>query len=291
MPQYLKYDYDSLDDFWNAISPIGEIFGNSTSHYVFRGHRDSSWELVPQVYRQDVINKYKTGMAATLHDHPGQTFFEWMLLESFMHHCDLRGLSVPFDSMDFREYFSLQNIMNMNSINNRLWPQDRVLPLMAMAQHHGVPTRLLDWSSNPMVACYFAAAGAVNEPTIPMNKRIAVFGFGFEPRRKDAEYRYVSVPGSTSVNISAQGGAFILVNNSGERGEIFTVGAKLEDKLIHDDRLVKLTLPIRLAGQLLLRCHKFGVSAASIFPGYDGVAKAVLERNLAESFLERLVGG
>jgi len=288
MPEYLTYDHDSLDEFWNAVSPIGEVFGNSTSNFIFRGHRDSAWGLIPQVYRQDVIDRYKTGMAGTLADYPGQTFFEWRMLQSFVYHCDLRGLSVPFDSMDFRDYFSLQNIMQMNSGNNALWPQDRVLPLMAMAQHHGVPTRLLDWSSNPMVACYFAAAGAVNDVTPSKDKRIAVFGFTFNPHRKDAEYRYVSVPGSTSVNISAQGGAFVLVNNFGNRGEDFTVGVNLETKLTHTDRLIKVTLPISLAGELLTRCHKFGVSAASIFPGYDGVAKAVLERNLAASFLDRL---
>jgi len=283
-----NYDCESLDEFWNCISPIGNIFGSPISKFIYRGQSNSDWSLSPQVYRKDIIEKYQVGMIGSSTDHIDQTFFEWRLLESFVHHCDLRGLSIPGDSMDFREYFSLPNIMIINGIGNQSWPQNPVLPLMAMAQHHGVPTRLLDWSSNAMIACYFAAIGAVNDEHPKKDKKIAVFGFTFNPHRKDAGYRYIHVPGSTSPNLSAQGGSFVLVYNNGYRGEEFSIGTSLEPSLTHTDSLIKITLPIQLAGELLMRCHKFGVSAASVFPGYDGVAKAVMERNLASSFLERL---
>ena len=79
---------------------------------------------------------------STLRDHPGQFFFEWSLLHGFIQYCDAAGLRVPSDSMEFRAYFDQNNITNIHGITSEDWPQDRVVPLMAMAQHHGVPTHV-----------------------------------------------------------------------------------------------------------------------------------------------------
>lgn len=38
------------------------------------------------------------------------------------------------------------------------------IEMMVIARHHNVDVRLLDWSSNPLVACWFAADGNIDEP-------------------------------------------------------------------------------------------------------------------------------
>jgi hypothetical protein len=279
---------DTLDQFWNLVSPVGEYFGRPPSEFVFRGQGNSRWKLVPKVFRTDVLKKYKRGIASLHRDHPGHFFYEWYLLHRFMGYCDARGLAIPNDSMDFRKYFCQDNITTLHGKNTHSWPEERVVPLMALAQHHGIPTRLLDWSSNPYVACYHAAASAVtgDRECIKDSDEIALFALdltGIHANAKDI--KPVRVPGSTSANIFSQGGLFILVNHSGWRGEEFTYDMSLESKLpTQTNILQKITLPASFSGDLLLRCDKFGVSAASMFPGYDGVARAVLESTLAYHF-------
>lgn len=281
-----EIETSSIDEFWEMISPVGSLV-DGMQRPVFRGQGNSSWPLTPSVLRNEVNLKYKSKLRKY-----SQTeqivLFEYLILLNFLSYLDDMGLAIPNDSPEFRELMEFDNFSTRYGTNGVGWPSKEYFPFLALAQHHGVPTRLLDWTRNPLVAAYFAASQVLSLEETP--ESLVVWAVDSESFYKfEGRLECVSLPGSTSHNLAPQKGVF-LVNRqqSGMYRDTSFSPELLEDSISNlfekstDCVAYKVILPAAMAGELLFRCSKFGFSAATLFPGFDGAAKAALEYKRAK---------
>lgn len=276
---------NSLDEFWEILSPIGE-FMSRLANPVFRGQGRSDWPLTPAVLREDIVRKYQNERSVYAQtDHIYR--FEYGLLSDFLYYFDELGFVIPNDSTEFRAAMDHENFTDRYGADGLGWPSKEYFSFIALAQHHGIPTRLLDWTRSPFVAAYFAASQALS--LTAQAEKIAVWVIDLRDidRLKD-KLDLVRVPGSTSVNLAAQKGVFLVFRQQGGMGRsspfLFEdMKNSVNDLLVENEDCCayKVTLPSCLSGELLIRCAKFGFSAATLFPGFDGAARAALEFKMA----------
>jgi hypothetical protein len=155
--------------------------------------------------------------------------------------------------------------------------------LLALAQHHGLPTRLLDWSFSALAALWFCVGRGPGRTDIGDMKNGVVWVFKTHvsdfvssenpgdpfAQKKTRIFR----PRFVSRRIMAQSGLFTCHKLLGQDG--FVEFSKQRE---YKERLIKIVIPGPVFSSLREQLGASGTTSLSLFPDLEGLAGFLTER-------------
>ncbi len=149
---------------------------------------------------------------------------------------------------------------------------------LAIAQHHGMPTRLLDWTGSALTALWFAVEKAAEgrRPAAVWVLPYTVDDFlDDEEKAPFGLHETVLVkPRHVTPRITAQDGWFTL-HRSGRTDASAGPFLSLDNNKGYRERLKYVTVPATAFGQIRFELATAGITAAVIYPDLGGVAQYV----------------
>ena len=156
-----QYCFESAVSLLSAINYGGELYDLLGNPLIYRGHYSTEYLLIPYALRNGGLGTFlspgnltdeKVYLASQLEF--VQMMSEYQLLHKFYNLCDRYHLRVPTcprlrDGL-VKGYDPYSLFLRENWLPADFWE------VAALAQHYGIPTRLLDWTYNINTALYFA---------------------------------------------------------------------------------------------------------------------------------------
>ena len=245
--------------------------------------------LVPSAFRRGTIlgygnREYARAAAETPKATWDQGNAECVALMEFLKLSDEAGLDVPADHRWLRQWNPFNNVVG-HSIGISNWPPNELYEALAIAQHHGVPTRLLDFSYDPNVAAYFAAEKPIGEEVAVWCVDLQLIALAGKDLRCRLEV--LSVPRLRNRNLAAQRALFLLDLDVAV-GRYAPLESSIADHIRRGAQVGrmpegsygvrKFSLPTSECEALLDLLRKLGVDRAHLMPSFDEVVRELESR-------------
>ncbi len=316
--KYTEYNFDTANHFYDVLLNLSHTLDKSLWRYepafssprrwIFRGHWESSWELLPKAFRPESYKNFRlkpvsTRVGAVNFRIPQITYLdgvtfkenttpndkikeqiqaEFFLLRHFMETANSLGIECNYTPHFYTYGHMLRDAFTAKDMNEiKKWPDSSLLSVMALAQHHGLPTRLLDFSYNPLFAAFFAASEPFekNFNERLCNKNLCIWAIDEKNNediigtRPNSPWRKIPAPSNRSSNLFAQEGLLIqdtlankrFMDNDGEWQDFISMEKT--------DGFLKLTLPQNKCKDLLRLLWNNDITPARVRPNLDRVTQ------------------
>jgi hypothetical protein len=254
------------DDFRQAADTF-HVAKGSERIYVFRGHPNATWRLKPTLHlsvtRESAL--------------PLPSPEELLRLET--------NLTARFQQ-EAPNYLSPAVLLSTHA----------TLDWWTVMRHYGVPTRLLDWTASFYVAAYFATANHAQcdgtiyvlriEELEPAMLRKYGAGADFNANKFEVEIKKPSADPILFIFGRAKALLDRMIVQQGGFMSSQNVSTDIEATLAEtvprytsngSDALIKIRIPASLKPEIVRRLRAMNVTAATLFPGLDGIGRTLDE--------------
>jgi len=228
-----------------CITKFLEEVGTVLPYQIFRGQSDSTWPLHPSIARQ-----------RDLFDQGQWTFTSWRQTEDTL----------------------IEQFQRLGAPHIDKAPENQ-LEWLVLMQHYGLPTVLLDWSTNPLKALFFAVEDLRYEDT-----DAAVYSYLPKSWYENTDHG-ISVSSPTcffpkhqNQRLINQEGCFLIFPLP-EGFEAFLAMDSFASTRSDIDKMpIRIIIPAKLKNPIRKQLDMLGITHQTMYPGLDGISKTIRRR-------------